>query len=208
LASDADEAAPSEAASDAAAATEHALRAQLGIANAEVARLRHELDVALVSVRQERQLTGQEILRLQNELSEAAEAAASASGGASGSAAAAAAAAGEAEVTSRCLQGGDSSGISWRSVHDNPAFEQHRVVPANLAAAAAALEVGAGDCKPSSPDVLQYEARLQDQADTILSLQQQLKQQQQLLAALQRPAANERRVSVGYVGCLYADLIW
>jgi TolA-binding protein len=199
-ASDADDTAPSEVASDAAAATEHALRAQLGIANAEVARLRHELDVALVSVRQERQLTGQEIMRLQNELSEAAEAAASASGGASG-AAAAAAAAGEPEVTSRCLQENDSSCVSWRSVHDNPAFEQQRGVPAGLAAPGAASGCAvkaaavADDYKSGRPDVLQYETRLQDQAATIHSLQQQLKQQQQLLAALQRPVGNERRVS-------------
>jgi hypothetical protein len=167
--------------------------------------LRHELDVALVSVRQERQLTGQEIMRLQNELSEAAEAAASASGGASG--AAAAGAAGEPEVTSCCLQGGDSSGISWRSVHDNPAFEQQqRGAPTGRTPAAAAAGDGydasgadvAQDCRV---DVLQqYEARLQDQADTILSLQQQLKQQQQLLAALQRPpTVNERRVSMSVI---------
>jgi predicted nucleic acid-binding Zn-ribbon protein len=210
---DVDDAAPSEAASDAAAATEHALRAQLGIANAEVARLRHELDVALVSVRQERQLTGQEIMRLQNELSEAAEAAASASGSASG--AAAAAAAGDPEVTSRCLQGGDSSGISWRSVHDNPAFEQQqRGAPAGQTPATAgdadishAVDgfgvAGADVAQACRADASQqYEARLQDQADTILSLQQQLKQQQQLLATLQRPpTVNEHRVSASDSGC-------
>jgi len=50
-----------------------------------------------------------------------------------------------------------------------------------------------GSGRPAAVSSLQHEAaKLQDQADTIASLQLQLKQQQQLLAALQR---RERRVS-------------
>jgi DNA repair exonuclease SbcCD ATPase subunit len=205
------------------AAVVHALRAELGIANAEVARLRHQLDVASVSQQQERELTGHEILRLQQELSEAA------ASGSVGAAAAADAAAAE-EVTSRLGTNriGSDSSSSWHSVHDNPAFEhggrqqqqqqdlqallgepcdveeggegvqsehmttngqytnQAVVLPDAPAAAHAADVYGVAVSKVS-----RYEAKLQDQADTISSLQRQLKQQEQLLAALQK---RERRV--------------
>jgi hypothetical protein len=199
------------------AAAVHALRAELGIANAEVARLRHQLDVASASQQQERELTGHEILRLQQELSEAA-------GSGSGGAAAE-------EVMSRLGTNriGSDSSSSWHSVHDNPAFEhggrqqqqqqqdlhallgepcdeeagnedehlqqmttigqynsQAVVLPDAPAAARAADVSGVAVSKVS-----RYDATLQDQAETISSLQRQLKQQEQLLAALQK---RERRV--------------
>lgn len=173
----------------AAAALEHALRAELGIANAEVARLRHELDVAQAARSEERQLTGAEIMRLQQELSEAA-ASASSTGGA-----AAPAAGGEAEVTSQLHQRNEvrhNSSNSWHSVHDNPAYEQQQqaqqLMPQD--------DILAGTAKNHNDPaglVEQYKARLQDQTETITSLQQQLKQQQQLLAALRK---QERRVSI------------
>lgn len=208
------------------AAELHALRAELGIANAEVARLRHQLDVAQASQQQERELTGHEIMRLQQELSEAA---ASGSGGA-----AAADAAGADEVTSRLGTNriGSDSSSSWHSVHDNPAFEhaaqqqkQRRQQQQDelqlLLCASGKEEEGSGDEHseqtgpaqqhshqaltdvPGPPQVdaagafaasklARYESKLQDQADTISSLQRQLKQQEQLLVALQKP---ERRVS-------------
>lgn len=160
------------------AAVEHALRAQLGIANAEVARLRHELDVARASRSEERQLTGAEIMRLQQELSEAA-ASASSTGAAAG-------AAGEAEVTSQLqyqqpqLDVVRISSNSWHSLHAGTAREQQ------------GKQSAAGGAETGADVAAHYEARLQDQAETITSLQQQLKQQQQLLATLRRP---ERRVS-------------
>jgi len=49
----------------------HALRAELGVAHAEIARLQHELAVVSCSRAEERELTGQEIMRLQQELTEA-----------------------------------------------------------------------------------------------------------------------------------------
>lgn len=180
----------------AAAAVEHALRAQLGIVNAEVARLRHELDVAKAAQSEERQLTGAEIMRLQQELSEAAASASSTAGAAD------AAAAGEPEVTSQPpladVTADNSSGNSWHSVHDNPAYEQQQML----------LESGSKQQKLSAeqelPEVVsQYEARLQDQAETIGSLQQQLKQQQQLLATLRKP---ERRVSTDKCSLLVIEV--
>lgn len=195
-----------------AAAVVHALRAELGIANAEVARLRHQLDVSQTSQQQERELTGHEILRLQQELSEAA---ASGSGAAAGGDAAD-------EVTSRMglvNRVGSSSTSSWHSVHDNPAFEQaqqqqQQQSPSELQALPTAdgeeecdecegeegqeygsqelvMQAGADVAAGDGEQLLRYEAKLQDQADTISSLQRQLKQQEQLLAALQK---RERRV--------------
>lgn len=169
----------------AAAAMEHALRAELGMANAEVARLRHELDVARAASKEERHLTGVEIMRLQQELSEAAVSASSTG--------AAAAAAGDDEVTSQLpvqqqqLEGcRNSSSNSWHSVHENPAFEQQQQQGYGAATAETAPTAARADL------VSQYEGRLQDQSQTIASLQQQLKQQQHLLATLRKP---ERRVS-------------
>jgi hypothetical protein len=187
----------------------HALRAELGIANAEVARLRHQLDVSQTSQQQERELTGHEILRLQQELSEAA---ASGSGGAAGGDAAD-------EVTSRmglANRVGSSSTSSWHSVHDNPAFEQaqqQQQSPSELQALLTAdgeecdecegeegqeygnqelvMQAGADVAAGDGGQLSRYEAKLQDQADTISSLQRQLKQQEQLLVALQK---RERRV--------------
>lgn len=218
------------------AAVVHALRAELGMANAEVARLRHQLDVSQASQQQERELTGHEILRLQQELSEAA-----ASGSGSAAAAGDGGAAAADEVTSRLGANRvcSSSTSSWHSVHENPAFEQVHPQPQQQASELQALLVGeedeeCGECKGEGLEegqqgrdgscsqvlVLQdaaadvaapagmgapgaasklsrYEAKLQDQADTISSLQRQLKQQEQLLVALQK---RERRVSAGGMG--------
>jgi predicted nucleic acid-binding Zn-ribbon protein len=168
------------------AAVVHALRAELGMANAEVARLRHQLDVASASQQQERELTGHEILRLQQELSETAT-----SG--SGEAAAAGDAAAD-EVTSRPvtnrLDSRPGSSNSWHSVHGNPAFEQQQQQQGQGNVMASGL--AAADSAGAAAKLSRYESKLQDQAETISSLQRQLKQQEQLLAAMQK---RERRVS-------------
>jgi predicted nucleic acid-binding Zn-ribbon protein len=170
------------------AAVLHALRAELGMANAEVARLRHQLDVASASQQQERELTGHEIMRLQQELSEAA------SSGSVGAAAAGGAAA--EEVTSRPgtnrIDSRPGSSNSWHSVHDNPAFEQTQQQQPH---ASFTQQQGQGNvvaAAAGAAKLSRYESKLQDQAETISSLQRQLKQQEQLLAAMQK---QERRVS-------------
>lgn len=209
-----DQDADADASTSEPAAVVHALRAELGIANAEVARLRHQLDVAQTSQQQERELTGHEILRLQQELSEAA---------ASGSAGAIAAAVDESaaeEATSRLgtHRVGSDSTSSWHSVHDNPAFEQQQQplqrrastgavaavrgqpqqqldghVPGDHAGVMPATEpTEVSDAAYAAASKLsRYEAKLRDQAETISSLQRQLKQQEQLLVTLQK---RERRV--------------
>jgi hypothetical protein len=222
----------------------HSLRAQLGVACAEIAQLRHELDVATSSQAAERDLTGQEILRLQQELSEAVSSSSemnsrgavlrSSSCGTKGSTArpyahiisadqATAAEAGE--ITSPLLsqqqqqqpqcsdENEDSDKCSWHSVL--PSSAACEVAPSALLAgsrthhsssdpealpAADEQQLKWAACMAhGSSSLQQYEAQLQDQADTIASLQQQLKQQQMLLAALQR---RDRRVR------LQAGLSW
>lgn len=209
------------------AAAMHALRAELGMANAEVARLQHQLDVAREAQKQERELSGHEIIRLQQELSEVS----SRSSGAV--AAAAAVGAGDVtaavEVTSRAgggRFGSDSTG-SWHSVHDNPAFEQlEQQAAAQCGAGAAAVEADSeglheqqqlqygqagmsGVCDAAAKAaaashenfrlLLRYKEKLQDQSDTISSLQRQLKQQEQLLVTLQKRERRVRCVTVGTV---------
>jgi len=210
-----DQDADADASTSEPAAVVHALRAELGIANAEVARLRHQLDVAQASQQQERELTGHEILRLQQELSEAA------ASGSAGAPAAVDESAAE-EVTSRLgtHRVGSDSTSSWHSVHNNPAFEQQQQhQPLQRRASTGAVAAGRGQhqqqldghvpsdhagVKPATEPaetsdaayaaaskLSRYEAKLRDQAETISSLQRQLKQQEQLLVTLQK---RERRV--------------
>lgn len=209
----------------------HSLRAQLGMACAEVARLRHELDVASCSRAAERELTGQEILRLQQELSDAVSTSSVMnSRGAvlhrslsprSSTARphedicvdnAAAVEAGE--VTSSLLsQQQQQQQLCDEENEESDRCSWHSALPSSAAcdvAAAGLLTESnmhhfsinpqktplAGDGQElkhapytatgsGSSSMQQYEAQLHDQADTMASLQQQLKQQQMLLASLQ-----------------------
>ena len=164
---------------------EHAVRAELRVSQAEVARLRHELDVKRSSADQQLHLAQKEILRLQGILP--------ASDGVTGDDC------GEDQMGGKGGAGDlrepldqqgrsavgfkqqDEVEVGWALVVENPAFlAEPLVLP------------GGGKLQQQQEREREgvaaswYEQRVADMEDTIGSLRQQLKLQEQTVAALQR----------------------
>jgi hypothetical protein len=191
-----------------------ALRAELAMSHAEVARLQHALSVRVTSSTEQLQLAQQEILRLQEELSAAADSAASSAAGSpaklpcnetgeaqSGVHAAAAAAhshdqqqeeegSNEGDAAGGRAGGADSPEL-WDLIVDNPQFDGAHPAPVRAAAAAAAadgVDGGSGGVANSSgPGRDSYSSSGNHEEDMEVSwYQQRVADLEDTIASLQR----------------------
>jgi hypothetical protein len=174
----------------------HALRAELGVSQAEAAQLRRQLEAAAAASHEQLRAAQREILRLQALADDAGTAAGPAAAGPAapqGSALLAGAAcarggsdADAAEAAAECLAPKPSEESEpWSHVLDNPAFATEDCAASEAPADDAPLAPPAAPAQACCGDGW-CEARAREMAETVGSLRRQLRQQERAIAALQK----------------------
>jgi hypothetical protein len=171
---------------------EHAVRAELRVSQAEVARLRHELDVKRSSADQQLHLAQKEILRLQGILPSEESAGAASRGAELGDGGMDEMREGGGDLGNGLDQGGGlkrDEVHGWALVVENPAYmAEHQFLHGQQ------VQVGHKQQQQGEDVAVSwYEQRLADMEDTIGSLRQQLKLQEQTVVALQRRTGHRVR---------------